>query len=86
MGQHLFQENLVTPFHDRLLSLTDPSARSSSSGSPPGSCGRLPSRGLCALPWLFDFAALKRGPVSGVAPVDKRSVLVAMTSGVRRPP
>lgn len=32
--------------------------------------------------WLFYFAALKRGPVSGVAPIDKLSFLVAMTLGV----
>jgi transporter family protein len=33
------------------------------------------------LSWLFYFAALKRGPVSGVAPIDKLSFLVAMTLG-----
>ena len=31
--------------------------------------------------WLFYFAALKRGPISGVAPIDKLSFLVAMTLG-----
>jgi transporter family protein len=33
------------------------------------------------LSWLFYFAAIKAGPVSGVAPVDKLSFLVAMTLG-----
>jgi transporter family protein len=33
------------------------------------------------LSWLFYFAAIKEGPVSGVAPVDKLSFLVAMTLG-----
>ncbi len=33
------------------------------------------------LSWLFYFAALKAGPVSGVAPIDKLSFLVAMTLG-----
>ena len=33
------------------------------------------------LSWLFYFAALKSGPVSGVAPIDKLSFLVAMTLG-----
>ena len=31
--------------------------------------------------WLFYFAALKSGPISGVAPIDKLSFLVAMTLG-----
>lgn len=34
------------------------------------------------LSWLFYFAALKAGPVSGVAPIDKLSFLVAMALGV----
>ena len=34
------------------------------------------------LSWLFYFAALKRGPVSGVAPIDKLSFVVAMTLGI----
>ena len=33
------------------------------------------------LSWLFYFAALKAGPVSGVAPIDKLSFLVAMILG-----
>jgi transporter family protein len=33
------------------------------------------------LSWLCYFAALKLGPVSGVAPIDKLSFLVAMTLG-----
>lgn len=33
------------------------------------------------LSWLFYFAALKLGPISGVAPIDKLSFLVAMTLG-----
>jgi transporter family protein len=33
------------------------------------------------LSWLFYFAALKRGPVSGVAPIDKLSFVVAMALG-----
>ena len=33
------------------------------------------------LSWLCYFAALKQGPVSGVAPIDKLSFLVAMTLG-----
>jgi transporter family protein len=33
------------------------------------------------LSWLCYFAALKAGPVSGVAPIDKLSFLVAMTLG-----
>lgn len=33
------------------------------------------------LSWLCYFAALKLGPISGVAPVDKLSFLVAMTLG-----
>jgi bacterial/archaeal transporter family protein len=33
------------------------------------------------LSWLFYFAALKRGPVSGVAPIDKLSFIVAMALG-----
>ncbi len=32
--------------------------------------------------WLFYFAALKHGPISGVAPIDKLSFVVAMTLGV----
>jgi len=31
--------------------------------------------------WLFYFAALKHGPVSGVAPIDKLSFVIAMTLG-----
>ena len=31
--------------------------------------------------WLFYFAALKRGPISGVAPIDKLSFLIAMGLG-----
>jgi transporter family protein len=31
--------------------------------------------------WLFYFAALKHGPISGVAPIDKLSFLVAMALG-----
>ena len=31
--------------------------------------------------WLFYFAALKAGPISGVAPIDKLSFVVAMTLG-----
>jgi len=31
--------------------------------------------------WLFYFAALKDGPISGVAPIDKLSFLIAMTLG-----
>jgi transporter family protein len=31
--------------------------------------------------WLFYFAALKEGPVSGVAPIDKLSFVIAMTLG-----
>lgn len=34
------------------------------------------------LSWLCYFGALKRGPVSGVAPVDKMSFVVAMALGV----
>jgi len=34
------------------------------------------------LSWLFYFAALKKGPVSGVAPIDKLSFVIAMTLGV----
>ena len=34
------------------------------------------------LSWLFYFAALKSGPVSGVAPIDKLSFLVAMGLGM----
>lgn len=33
------------------------------------------------LSWLFYFAALKQGPVSGVAPIDKLSFVIAMTLG-----
>jgi transporter family protein len=33
------------------------------------------------LSWLCYFAALKLGPVSGVAPIDKLSFLVAMSLG-----
>ena len=33
------------------------------------------------LSWLCYFAALKQGPVSGVAPIDKMSFLVAMILG-----
>ena len=33
------------------------------------------------LSWLCYFAALKQGPVSGVAPIDKLSFLVAMALG-----
>lgn len=33
------------------------------------------------LSWLFYFAALKHGPVSGVAPIDKLSLLIAMVLG-----
>jgi transporter family protein len=33
------------------------------------------------LSWLFYFAALKYGPVSGVAPIDKLSFVIAMTLG-----
>jgi len=31
--------------------------------------------------WLFYFAALKHGPISGVAPIDKLSFIIAMTLG-----
>jgi len=31
--------------------------------------------------WLFYFAALKAGPISGVAPIDKLSFVIAMTLG-----
>lgn len=31
--------------------------------------------------WLFYFAALKHGPISGVAPIDKLSFVIAMTLG-----
>jgi transporter family protein len=34
------------------------------------------------LSWLFYFAALKAGPISGVAPIDKLSFVIAMTLGV----
>ena len=34
------------------------------------------------LSWLFYFAALKAGPVSGVAPIDKLSFVIAMALGV----
>lgn len=33
------------------------------------------------LSWLFYFAALKTGPLSGVAPIDKLSFVIAMTLG-----
>jgi transporter family protein len=33
------------------------------------------------LSWLFYFAALKEGPISGVAPIDKLSFVVAMGLG-----
>jgi transporter family protein len=33
------------------------------------------------LSWLFYFAALKDGPVSGVAPIDKLSFVIAMILG-----
>ncbi len=33
------------------------------------------------LSWLFYFAALKMGPISGVAPIDKLSFVIAMTLG-----
>lgn len=33
------------------------------------------------LSWLCYFAALKLGPISGVAPIDKLSFLIAMTLG-----
>lgn len=33
------------------------------------------------LSWLFYFAALKEGPISGVAPIDKLSFVIAMTLG-----
>ena len=32
--------------------------------------------------WLFYFAALKHGPISGVAPIDKLSFVIAMSLGV----
>jgi len=34
------------------------------------------------LSWLFYFAALKLGPLSGVAPIDKLSFVVALALGV----
>jgi transporter family protein len=34
------------------------------------------------LSWLFYFAALKAGPVSGVAPIDKLSFVIAMILGI----
>lgn len=34
------------------------------------------------LSWVCYFAALKHGPVSGVAPIDKLSFLVAMALGI----
>lgn len=34
------------------------------------------------LSWLCYFAALKKGPISGVAPIDKLSFVVAMALGV----
>jgi transporter family protein len=33
------------------------------------------------LSWLFYFAAIKKGPISGVAPIDKLSFVIAMTLG-----
>jgi transporter family protein len=33
------------------------------------------------LSWLFYFAALKLGPISGVAPIDKLSFVIAMALG-----
>lgn len=33
------------------------------------------------LSWLFYFAALKEGPISGVAPIDKLSFVIAMGLG-----
>jgi transporter family protein len=33
------------------------------------------------LSWLFYFAALKEGPISGVAPIDKLSFVIAMILG-----
>lgn len=33
------------------------------------------------LSWLCYFAALKRGPISGVAPIDKLSFVIAMSLG-----
>ena len=33
------------------------------------------------LSWLFYFAALKHGPISGVAPIDKLSFVIAMALG-----
>jgi transporter family protein len=33
------------------------------------------------LSWLFYFAALKSGPISGVAPIDKLSFIIAMILG-----
>ena len=35
------------------------------------------------LSWLFYFAALKHGPISGVAPIDKLSFVIAMVLGFR---
>jgi len=32
--------------------------------------------------WLFYFAALKEGPISGVAPIDKLSFVIAMGLGI----
>ena len=32
--------------------------------------------------WLFYFAALKAGPISGVAPIDKLSFVIAMGLGI----
>lgn len=34
------------------------------------------------LSWLFYFAALKQGPVSHVAPIDKLSFVIAMVLGI----
>jgi bacterial/archaeal transporter family protein len=33
------------------------------------------------LSWLFYFAAIKQGPISGVAPIDKLSFVIAMGLG-----
>jgi transporter family protein len=50
----------------------------------------IPGRGWLALiasgvttglSWLFYFAALKHGPISGVAPIDKLSFVIAMALG-----
>jgi transporter family protein len=53
--------------------------------------GEIPVRGwtflvlsgvATGLSWLCYFAALKLGPISGVAPIDKLSFVIAMTLGV----